>query len=691
MYGSSFRLILCVQCLHAQIYSARTASEARRNQELPSPPSKSISPPVVGAYKSVVVEEAAPTIPDITPMRRGRPKTLTTEHQPPPSPSPGRPVNNDPFAALDSNTSSTLEPNNIDEASARFPSLDQFSLLHDSGNKFAFDQKAPPAKAQPKDISQRVTEALADEAFALAPTPTKDLPTHSKSLSSIGRKTHAATQTLDPLHGSSDNQSLAKASNMVSTGTMTSPPASINGLDIMSQSQPPKFRFSSSDHRSSSQPRASEPLVHEPTQGRDWVLPSRPTLMNHRSKTQTATIPVAKSLASSRPSLEGKRPQITEPDELPARAMPGTRSRPVSAHLESAARLLRTRSPSQNKRLDSISPEMLLSHTTGTSDAGAEGTRIASNVDFLKAMEEEDPGKRKEKRNSNGSKHGKRTSISSISLSGTKSMLAGRFGDAFKRFETNDVNNTNDDFPESNHLTPIAGSEATDGRSDDGQVIEETEDVPPEVRRELERRRLSQEERRVAEAAAAYKQQVADGTKGRGREGSRATLIQNKVQALLDGGGKASPTKTAEGYGRFTDAPRPESGFASPQVNVERRNYDAGIPPTRSTQPPLSSSSAPAVDRPFHRPSAPPKPQALRTDGRGGPIQEGPLSPAKATKPSHLTSSRLTQPFSSAQLDGTTVSPDDWEATFSKRYPSLSGLEMVETEIDKVPLNARGA
>ena len=611
-------------------------------------------------------------------MRRGRPKNLATDHQPHPSSSPARPVNSDPFAALDSGSGST---NNIDEASARFPSLDQFSLLHDSGNKFAFDQKPPQPSGQTKDISQRVTEALADDAFALPPTTQEDLPTKSNSLSSIGKKAHAATQTFDLSQRPTDDRPVARPSKMVSTGTMTSPQAPANEIKIESLSSRPTFQFSSSNHRSSSQPRTFDSLAQGLLPEREWVLPTRPTLSDRRSQTQTATVAVAKPSTSSRPSLEGRRPQIAELDDLPPRVAPNTRSRPVSAHLESTARLLRARSP-QNKNSDSTPTEKLLSNATGISDVGIEGTQIASNVDFLKAMEEEDPSKRKEKRNSSGSKHMKRTSLS---LSGTKSMLAGRFGDAFKRFESNntDTSNEHDAFPESNNLTPIAGSEATDGRSDDGQVLEETEDVPPEVRRELERRRLSQEERRVAEAAAAYKQQVADGTKSRGRESSRATLIQNKVQALLDESGKASPTKTAEGYGRFTESPRVDSALA-PQLGSGLKSHQAGFPASRSVQPPLSSSSAPAVDRPFHRPSAPPKPQVLRTGGRGGP-QAGLLSPTKAVKPNHL-SSRSTHP----QLDGATISPEDWEATFSKRYPSLSGLEMVETEIDKVPPNARG-
>jgi AP2-associated kinase len=75
------------------------------------------------------------------------------------------------------------------------------------------------------------------------------------------------------------------------------------------------------------------------------------------------------------------------------------------------------------------------------------------------------------------------------------------------------------------------------------------------MRRELERRRLSQEEKRVASAAAEYRLRVAErGNGGRalgGREGTKAPVILNKVQSLLQENNKPSP-KTASGYGRFT-------------------------------------------------------------------------------------------------------------------------------------------
>ena len=411
-----------------------------------------------------------------------------------------------------------------------------------------------------------------------------------------------------------------------------------------------------------------------------------------------------------------------------------TRVRPSSVYLASTNGLSYNlaeppgRSELERDYSTSHKLDRLPSTLTGFLDGGKEPTRISSNVDFLKAMEEEDPTKRKEKRSSSGSKYSKRASMPSISLSGTRSLLSGRFGEAFRRFETSTTNgssNYDQGAPSSppidrrgggRDLTPIAGSEATDGMSDDGRVVEETEETPPEVRRELERRRLSMEERRVAEGALAYRQSLAQKTGGSGgldkgsvRGGrdttNRAASIQNKVQALLDENDKLSPTKkTAEGYGRFTDSPdinpsrrsRPQeispikhrkrleseststSQGSSTTASVDRRQRVAdhqasSVISSNETRPwqkqaPVTSSSAPPTSaKPFPRPSAPPKPHALRTGtGRGEVVR-------------NLTQSKTISP--SPRRD----EAEDWEANFSKRYPSLSGLEMVETVIEPKP------
>lgn len=72
-----------------------------------------------------------------------------------------RVTSGDPFAALDAKAQSA------DELSARFPTLDQFSLLHDQGTTFSFDPSVssapPPVAAEPQKLA---AGRLADSAFA---------------------------------------------------------------------------------------------------------------------------------------------------------------------------------------------------------------------------------------------------------------------------------------------------------------------------------------------------------------------------------------------------------------------------------------------------------------------------------------------------------------------------------------------
>ena len=642
-------------------------------------------------------------IPDITPMRRGRPTKASADHTASrPSPSPLR-TTSDPFAALDSvpGKGSTAA---IQDISSRFPPLEQFSLLHDSGAKFAFDPKPPSTSSQPKDISQRVTEALADDAFAQPLTNKKEVPTHSKSVPNVISAPNVSTSgitrapSIKTARPPSAQELPPQRPSMVSTGTMTSPSPPSPALKNSAQISQPIPRFPQADHRSLSQPRASSGTSLDPsTRNRD-PMSLRPPLFNKCSDSQNATSSSQKAPVSSRPSLENQRPSMSELNKPISRSRStATKPRPSSAYIETTSIFANDRAssngkyPSNDQHSRFQEPAPIRSALTGTIDDGIEPIKIDSNVDFLRAMEEEDPMKRKEKRSSSGSKHSKRSSMPSISLSGTKSLLAGRFGEAFRRFESSG-SEPQESSPShegrDSGLTPIAGSEATDGRSDDGEVIEEINEVPPEVRRELERRRLSQEERRVADGAAAYKRRLAE-KEGLNRGGSpggqnnRAASIQNKVQSLLEDHGRSSPTKTAEGYGHFTGSPSPALNRRDQDMPVarNRRNLEAqkssatitsverddrisvtssNLPPRQTVQRPRGAVSVPQTERPSSRPNAPPKPQALRTGGRGD-----------------LPSSTLNI---QSQVIGNT---DDWETNFSKRYPSLSGLEMVETEIDK--------
>lgn len=717
-------------CSFFQIYAGRTHSEARRNQHLPSPEPNIASPPTVGAFKAPLVEEMQ-TIPDITPMRRGRPTRAGADHKPRPSPSPLRAVANDPFVALDAVPTTTPEALPPDDPSVRFPPLDDFSLLHDSGSKFAFDSEA---KNKPsKDISQRVTDALADDAFAQPRATTRapiqkpsNVPPHTPNLEPKPKSTADDTSTPKAIQYPKRQESAAQRPTMVSTGTMTSPSPPSPTLQNTANSNRPIFRFppSSPTHRSSSQPRASDASDIEATSFHaDAVGQKRPNFLGHRSKSQILN---EDSSTAYQPSLEvrhrsaylgGVDVTVQRSKSANSKARPSSVQTPSKPNL--LRRLSRERSKLEDANQESINAPLLTSALAGEADDGEEAVKIDSDVDFLKAIEGEDTSKRKEKRISNGSRHIKRASMPSVSLSGTKSLLAGRFGEAFRRFETNTGAPERRDSSRSpvrgKDLTPIAGSEATDGRSDDGNALEESEEIPPEMRRELERRRLSQEEKRVADAAAAYRQRldkdVGDSKRRPVVLNNKAASIQSKVQSLLDESGRASPspTKTASGYGHFSDIsdeqptwqtqPSHPSGTPSRQtamqtsdgLSSQMRSKSKPLPgmspiigrpnPSLPNRPPPVQNSAPPTEQAFTRPGGPPKPQPkpqiLRTSDR-------PPSPAKsssliARKP---LPSRLQQQQSLPETASTDAAEDDWQATFSKRYPDLSGLEMVETEID---------
>lgn len=398
--------------------------------------------------------------------------------------------------------------------------------------------------------------------------------------------------------------------------------------------------------------------------------------------------------------------------------------------MESNLDYLRDREMTPGRSFDAPS---LLRRTTNTAvdDSEPEEKNVRSSVDFLRSIEQEEHG-HKHRRSSSQSKHGKRGSLTNI--------VKGRFGDAFRRFETTGKTPEHERdqppmIPTDQHadskvaLPTIAGSEATGGLSDDGRsAIEETQDLSPEVRRELEKRQLAEEERRVEAAAAEYKQRVASQTQGTKTKAgpSKASTIQSRVKNLLDESSKpASSSRTAEGYGKYTDTGKPlpmrpqdqSSGVptttttttaaaARQPPTVARKPVSVAAPQSQPSQqqqqqssqdlnypkpssvrpnmpPPTPSASAPPtinIRNPSGPPPRAPKPKALQTGGSvtsssaGGGAQTSPVksSPAVREKP-------LPVPSGSDANGG---GADDFDVdTFSKRYPSLTGLEMVETEI----------
>lgn len=686
-------------------------------------------------------------------MRRGRPTTSSQSapKQPPrPSPSPGRVTNGDPFAALDSKTGGNFE---ADELSSRFPTLDQFSLLHDQGTKFEFDSPTSPADPQ-RQLSQLVTDHLADDAF-IKPQPTVGAvpPTQRQSADLTRVKSVAVVRELrksspppgtvnkpssappkQPVEMSrasaiiSSNPELQAISSpppptsqdtlsrppMISTGTMTSTPPP----ERPPQDYPPIHRFPSADrHRPTSLPR------HQESTGTGQKRPDlgyalRPTPTPRIDSVQPPPRHI-RHPSSSRPSLEGGRPSAEHFEPL-SRTSIGGRQRPASTYLESDMDYLREREAAPRPlRSPSYSPHLHGNSSSPRLDPQDEAT-IESNVDFLRSMEDSD-AKKKDK---GVKQHAKRSSLTS--LSGTKNILAGRFGDAFKRFEghtSGSGSGARTPSPlkdmERHDLTPIAGSEATDDRSDSGRLFEEPE-MTPEMRRELELQALAEEERRVEAAAAEYKQRIAAREAGglsaplpKSIGGvSRAVSIQNRVQNLLGESHKSAQhvQRTASGYGKFSDAATAKSRTEKQLPEVPRKLVTGGRggalplkPMPSQVESATARGRAPAVDPGSpSKPTLPPKPTHLNNLPTGGTrARSPPKQPPRPTTgggvgPAHQQQRSSSEHLVGVGLPGRPVldmsfkEKEDYMRDFAKRFPSLSSIEMVERDVDAEAEEGKG-
>lgn len=651
------------------IYIRRTQSESRKDQVLPQPSS---SQSRAGATLSPPKPETPQAIPTIEPMRRGRPTKPVSHHgSAKPSPSPLRMMDGvDPFAALDGSKVSVE-----DELSSRFPTLDQFSLMTDKGKKFAFEpQTERKRESMDPKLAQRVTNALADEAFARPPSPVKPKPLvdkpptvaksqtvlqHKKSLESKEAEVRVSAVSVPP--------TTSPPSAMVSTGTMTSPSPPPSAQNVYTDR--PVHRFP--PEKPVKAATISQPPRH--TRAPDSKDTSRLAnlLREDAYRSQLAGDVEPRSPTSSRPSLEGGRPTTRELNSGVSRSRSlNFRHRPASVNIGKGATHIKDK---EIKSLDfdttfkSAEPDM--PPLTQTDSA----TNIASDVDFLKAKEEEERERRHHHRRlGSGPRHMKRASLPSIGIAGTTKLLAGKFGDAFKMFEGNESNHhrQRSDSPSRepiNSLTPIAGSEATD-LSDDRQPWDDMEDLSPEMRRELEKRRLEAEERRVANAAAEYRQRLAARAGGASAGGGggggtiRTASIQNRVKSLLSENDRPAQ-RTATGYGHYTETPGPQGrGDERRQPQPMRGHVHApserhGIPEAVASAP-ASATDLTRTESRGQRPTAPPKPKVLRTA----------VGEASAV--------------SISEVGGPPQVDEDWEANFSKKYPSLAGIEMVETSLE---------
>ncbi|KAF7554657.1 hypothetical protein G7046_g6765 [Stylonectria norvegica] len=694
------------------IYAGRSQSETGRSESALPGDQRTELTPAVGAVFSPVAP-AKEAIPDVVPMRRGRPSASPAPNRSRPAhhhdPSPLRVTEGDPFAALDSKPATQGE---FDELSSRFPTLDQFSLLHDQGSKFDFDSSSltsPPAQ-QPADPSQRAVQRLADEAFAVSqqspPKPRTSSRPHSvtpvghhadivspptefplaKVASAPSNSEVSRAQSIIRNNPELQAISSQSASRYVSTGTMTATPPSEHYTRESSRSQQPR---ASEYQRSTSVPRKP---------GHDlgsWSPEESRPVINKRVSSHQPLPPHVRQPSSSRPSLEGGRPRadFLEPT---ARPNPSTvRQRPASTNFDATTLdFLRDRETSRPP--SQPSPQYPPQAPSPNLDAlGDDDLRNgSSDLEFLRSMEDSDKGK-----------SSKRSSLTS--LSGNKNILAGKFGDAFKRFESSapltSQASRRSPSPRKDAgrrvLTPVAGSEATDGRSDDGHFQDDEDNMPPEMRRELERLRLEEEEQRVAAAQADYRRRLAEAGSRSGSGAlpkslggvSRAVSIQNRVQSLLSEDQRApSAQRTAQGYGKYTDTQplggRPEKtlpGVPRKPLIISKSRVE---PPYQARRPAVldsgsvgTSSAPPAMtSRAPSRPIAPKKPVHLNSLPTGG----RPGSPAKQSR-TLPTSEQLTAVDLPGRpvLDMTAKEKDEYVQDFTTRFPSLSSIEMVERDI----------
>jgi AP2-associated kinase len=745
------------------IYADRTQSEARRNLTMPSNESAASSPGPIGLQKASSRLDA-PRIPEIAPMRRGRPtatsQPISTSAQPSPSPARG-----DPFAALDSKNYD-VRVGAVDELSKRFPRLDEFSITHESSGQFEFDQNAAVTSPEHGKADSRVAHALADDLFASSSKSSAET-VESQSTPQLNQK-QAAPPTkpkiAERMREFSQQSPLMHQPTPVrfnpaykSTAVGSSPPPPAVKAEKPRTAEKPDYKMPEiskrpiwkvPDHsRSTSVPRAFEApsASTEPTQSQ-LQPPKRPTILDSfRSKSHTSTASM-RSPTSSRPSLEGHRPsqlEIEDPSITRAHSAQ-QRQRPSSAYVSSNLEFLRDQEAARKSSVEirrsmdktrsrQSSPKLM---AFDSNEQLPDEANIENDLDYLRSNEEADNGKRRHSKQG-PSGHKKRTSLPSIA--NAKNILAGRFGDAFKRFEPNtEEGKKSEDLrprtPEAQYrdeasqsLSPIQGSEPTPSRYID-TTFDETEDLSPEIKRELERQQLSQEEKRVADAAAQYRANVTANGTGNSSNPSRASTIQKRVQSLLDEG-RRSPVapRTAEGYGKFTQQPEPmnqplplrTASLNKPAAPLPARQSPIDLPipglvdPRVRAQPSghtltHTASAPPATQhqRVLSRPSAPPKPKVLRT-AQWAPTQEQDIArerplQAKPTGLAALLAKDLEGVPDYPGQSGTSTAParyrdnpapqgtssfetgdaaHDLEADFSARYPSLTGIEMVEREI----------
>ena len=630
------------------IYSRRTQSEARSNQRLPSPEKDIKSPPPQGAALQQTPARKEQAMPDITPMRRGRPPT-TQKTPVAASSTAAAPVKDkDPFAALDS-ADIRVRAAAVDKLAARFPEVDEFGILSSKQGNFDFDSKAGRAA-----VTKPETTALADQTFEkLAHTePIRSRPVPS-SRPKPTTKSDVDSRTLPDLPTKSAS---ASATRPVDAPAARKPPP-ISTRPIWRVPTPPK----DDSGLSSSVPKDTENK-----------------LQTHVSRT-AAKHNLRSGALSERPSMQNMRTDSFE------RGMDIERARSADV-LHSAAQ--------KETETDDLDEDQLDNNNSSTIEYLRETEREKHHIPL--------PHRHGEHHHHLSLNRLKHASMPASALS--RPLVASRLGAAFRRFEAGEQSASAPELEEDAipalspmphddpvpALSPMPTLSKAKTLGGEFAVEEVEEDLSPELRRELERRQAEAEEKRVSAAPAAYRH---DRTRSQGSalqaSGTtrKVSAIQSRVDGFLAESGRSSSTKrTAEGYGRYTEVEEPrqdrQSSSTSQKASSEMGS-DSDFSSTKISRKPAPAPSASAsaaslrVSRNTARPSAPPKKAHLRT-GTGSSTFS---SEIPAAKPTASVEDDLME-FSTVIGDtGDAGNVDDSvTADFAKRYPSLS-LDLVESEI----------
>lgn len=638
------------------IYTTRTAVDSRNHQRLPSPAPDVKSPAALGNARIPVEQTKQPS--DITPMRRGRPG------------SPSKQLNagtttvkkeRDPFAALDSPSFSTRSKA-VNELSSRFPPPDQFALLQNKRNTFNFEgSSAEGTPVEKTNMSDKLTNALADQAFATSTprrtrTPSPPHEAAPQTATAVSLRKAASPPRIETIPRSNTDKPLPIRPSATTNGTAAKPE---------SQAMPSK-----------PPPISDRPIWRVPTPSQersDSREPPARSRLADRARPSSQYLDRS-TLETSRHSLDRLRP--------PALDVPRSlhRSRSADEPTLSPTRSERLQAGSETHAARDIATGQR--HDRLESDTAVDDSNLSS-VDYLRNLETEGalPARGSHRRSSSMFRHLKHASMP-IS-NGSKNMFGGKFGNAFKRFEAGGAGarrtSTKDDETVEQSRDRSVGNvdipRASSPPNTDLTLVE-TEELPPEMRRELERRRLSLEERRVADAAAAHRAGIASGARTGGP--NRASAIQNRVKNLLDESGRTSPVKkTAHGYGKYTE----DRGSRDPVHNAASANI------ARHTNPQIQQMT-PETTRYQPTPSArQPFPQVRQPEAALQPTASAPptVAPVKHEKPI----ARPAAPTKPAALQSKAIDPRavitdpselDWQYDFSARYPELS-LDLAESDV----------